>query len=59
MSADDVAGALIKGMERGKFMIIPGLEGKFIYLAKRLFPSLVNYVMDREVAKVAGSAKKA
>ncbi|MBW2596351.1 MAG: SDR family oxidoreductase [Deltaproteobacteria bacterium] len=59
MSADDVAGALIKGMEKGKFMIIPGLEGKLIYLAKRLFPSLVNYVMDREVAKVAGSAKKA
>lgn len=59
MSADDVAGALIKGIEKGKFMIIPGLEGKFIYLAKRLSPSLVNYVMDREVAKVAGSAKKA
>ena len=59
MSADDVAGALIKGMEKGKFMIIPGLEGKFIYLAKRFFPSLVSYVMDREVAKATGSAKKA
>jgi 3-dehydrosphinganine reductase len=59
MSADAVADALMGGMEKGKFMIIPGLEGKFIYLAKRLFPSLVNYVMDREVKKVTGSAKKA
>ncbi|HPQ45532.1 MAG TPA: SDR family oxidoreductase [Syntrophales bacterium] len=59
MSADAVADALIRGMERGRFMIIPGFEGKFIYLAKRLFPSLVNYIMDREVAKVTGPAKKA
>jgi 3-dehydrosphinganine reductase len=58
MSADAVADALIGGMEKGTFMIIPGLEGKFIYLAKRLFPSLVNYVMDREVAKVKKPAKK-
>jgi len=53
-----VAETLIKGMEKGKFMIIPGLEGKFIYLAKRYVPSLVNYVMDREVEKLTRSRKK-
>jgi 3-dehydrosphinganine reductase len=58
MSPDSVAEALIGGMEKGKFMIIPGLEGKFIYLAKRYVPSLVNYVMDREVEKLARSREK-
>jgi 3-dehydrosphinganine reductase len=59
MSADDVAAALIKGMKKERFMIIPGLEGKLIYLAKRFIPCLVNYVMDREIKKVARSAGKA
>jgi 3-dehydrosphinganine reductase len=58
MSPDSVAETLIRGMEKGKFMIIPGLEGKFIYLAKRYVPSLVNYVMDREVEKLARSREK-
>jgi 3-dehydrosphinganine reductase len=58
MSPDSVAEALIKGIEKGKFMIIPGLEGKLIYLAKRYVPSLVNYVMDREVEKLARSREK-
>ncbi len=58
MSPESVADALLKGMEKGKFMIIPGLEGKFIYLAKRYVPSLVNYVMDREVEKLGRSLKK-
>ncbi|MBW2638020.1 MAG: SDR family NAD(P)-dependent oxidoreductase [Deltaproteobacteria bacterium] len=58
MSPDSVAEALIRGMEKRKFMIIPGLEGKFIYCAKRYVPSLVNYVMDREVKKLAISREK-
>jgi 3-dehydrosphinganine reductase len=58
MDPDTVAEALIRGMEKGKFMIIPGLEGKFIYLAKRYVPSLVNYVMDREVEKLGRSREK-
>jgi 3-dehydrosphinganine reductase len=58
MNPDGVAETLIRGMEKGKFMIIPGLEGKFIYLAKRYVPSLVNYVMDRAVEKLTRSRKK-
>jgi 3-dehydrosphinganine reductase len=58
MDPDGVAETLIRGMEKGKFMIIPGLEGKFIYLAKRYVPSLVNYVMDREVEKLTRLRKK-
>jgi 3-dehydrosphinganine reductase len=46
MSAEAVARACIRGMEKGKFMIIPGSSGKMIYLEKRLFPSMVNWRID-------------
>jgi 3-dehydrosphinganine reductase len=46
MSAEAVAKACIRGMEKGRFMIIPGFSGRMIYLAKRLFPSPVNWMMD-------------
>jgi len=46
MSAEAVAKACIRGMEKGKFMIIPGFSGTMIYLAKRLFPTPVNWMMD-------------
>ena len=52
MSAEAVAKACIRGMEKGKFMIIPGFSGKIIYLAKRLFPTWVNWMMDREIRRV-------
>jgi short-subunit dehydrogenase len=46
MSAEAVAKACIRGMEKGKFMIIPCFSGKMFYLAKRLFPSPVNWAID-------------
>jgi len=46
MSSEAVAKACIRGLEKGKFMIIPGSSGKMIYLEKRLFPSLVNWRID-------------
>jgi len=46
MSAEAVAKACIKGLEKGKFMIIPGSSGKMVYLEKRLFPSMVNWRID-------------
>jgi 3-dehydrosphinganine reductase len=51
MSPEAVAKACIRGLEKGKFMIIPGSSGKMIYLAKRLFPSPVNWMMDREIKR--------
>jgi 3-dehydrosphinganine reductase len=52
MSAGDVASALIKGIRKNQFMIIPGLMGKFTYNMKRLFPSLVFAIMDMDVKKI-------
>jgi 3-dehydrosphinganine reductase len=51
MSAEAVAKACIRGMEKGKFMIIPGSSGKIIHLEKRLFPSMVNWRMDNIIRR--------
>jgi len=58
MSSEAVAKACIRGLEKGKFMIIPGSSGKMIYMARRLFPSLVNWMMDREVQRAQRDLKK-
>ena len=52
MSADQVAAALLKGMAREEFMIIPNFGGRFTYVMKRLFPGLVSYIVDSKVAAV-------
>ncbi len=52
MQPDEVARALIKGMRKKRLLIVPGLDGKFTLTAKRLFPALVEFIMDRTVRKV-------
>lgn len=54
LSADAVARTLLRGMERRRLLIIPGLGGRLVVLAKRLFPGLVEWVADRSAAR-AGS----
>ena len=49
MSPERVAKALLKGMKRHRFIIMPGLDGKFTYFMKRLFPWVVTLVMNRAV----------
>jgi hypothetical protein len=53
MSADAVADALIRGMARRSFLIIPGIDGRLGALAKRLFPGLVQRIMDRTIRQVS------
>jgi 3-dehydrosphinganine reductase len=52
MKPEQVASALLKGMGKGEFMIIPGAESKFTYVMKRLFPWLVDMVMDSQIRTV-------
>ncbi|MFH2064557.1 MAG: SDR family oxidoreductase [Pseudomonadota bacterium] len=47
-----VAKALINGIERNRFMIIPGLDGKLTWIIKRMLPGLVDAVMDAKIQKV-------
>jgi NAD(P)-dependent dehydrogenase (short-subunit alcohol dehydrogenase family) len=56
MSPDEVARAMLRGMERGRFLILPGMEGKCILAAKRLLPGVVNAAMDRIVARARRAA---
>ncbi len=49
MSAGAVADAMLRGVARREFLIIPGTDGKLTHLAKRLWPGLVHRIMMRTV----------
>jgi 3-dehydrosphinganine reductase len=49
MSADAVATHLLKGVARGKFIIIPGFMSKLTYMLNRYAPFLLRSVLDREL----------
>jgi len=51
VSAGDVADALLAGMAKKTFLIIPGREGRLGHLANRLLPGIVRWVMDRQVRR--------
>ncbi len=44
-----------QGMEKGKFIILPGFDGKFTVLAQRFIPGIVRWVVDGTVRKVQKS----
>lgn len=50
-SARYVAKALVKGMKKKKFLIIPGFDSKLTYFMKHLTPSLVDFIMDARIIK--------
>jgi 3-dehydrosphinganine reductase len=50
MSADEVAKTILAGIERGRYMIIPGLEGKAIYHLSGLLRGGVNPIIDLLIA---------
>jgi 3-dehydrosphinganine reductase len=52
MRPDEVARALVDGIRKERFMIIPGFNGRMTFLAKRLFPSLVDWSMERDIRRV-------
>ena len=58
MSADAVADALLRGMARRAFLIIPGIDGRIGVLVKRLFPGIVERVMDRTIRHVRRAAQR-
>ncbi len=47
----DVAREVIAGMGRGQFLILPGFGTKYTYFMKRLFPGLVQAIIDGKVKK--------
>lgn len=51
MSADDVARAMLEGVARGRYHIVPGAMSKFTYFMFRHAPWLVRYVIDGDLKK--------
>ncbi len=51
MKPEAVAKAMIHGMEKGTFVIVPGLDGKFSVLAQRFIPGVVRWTLDRTIKK--------
>ena len=49
----DVARDVISGMGRGQFLILPGTGTKYTYFMKRLFPGLVESIIENKVRKVS------
>ena len=49
LTAEQVADALLAGMAKRAFLIIPGREARFSHLVKRLFPGLVEWIVARQV----------
>jgi 3-dehydrosphinganine reductase len=53
MTAEDVATEIIRGIERGKYIILPGLESKLIYRLNSIVGGGLRYYMDQVVAKAS------
>jgi 3-dehydrosphinganine reductase len=50
MTAQDVAKTTLQGIERGKYVIIPGTEGKLVYHLNGLLRGGVNPIIDMLIA---------
>lgn len=57
MQPDTVAAALLTGMAREDFIIIPGLNGRFSWWMKRFMPGIVEFVMDSDIKKIQKGLK--
>jgi short-subunit dehydrogenase len=52
LSADAVAKAMVEGIKKNRAVIVPGIDGRLIWMAKRLFPGVVSFFMDRTIRKM-------
>lgn len=57
LSAEFVAEALLRGLRRDRFVVIPGAQAQLTALIHRLCPALVRWVMGGIVAKSTGSRR--
>ncbi len=57
MTASEVARAIIKGIRRRRYVIIPGTEGKLLFLFSGLSSATLYWIMDRMVDKALKRAQ--
>lgn len=51
VSPDFVSRKLLKGIKKGQFLILPGINVFLSYTIKKYFPSLMDYIINRSLAK--------
>jgi 3-dehydrosphinganine reductase len=52
-----VAAALVRGVERGKYLVIPGLTGKLYHFLKGVWPGLFFMITDADVRKARAAVE--
>jgi 3-dehydrosphinganine reductase len=55
LTAEQVANAMLTGIRKGRYVIIPGFEGKFFYFLIHLFGNLTYPIMDILIRKAQKS----
>ncbi len=58
MTAEQVADAILKGIRKGKYIILPGMEGKIFYRLTHILGNLTYPVMDWLVRKAQKKKSK-
>jgi len=58
MTADAVADAILKGVSKGRYVILPGLEGKLFYRLTNILGNLTYPIMDMMVRKAQKKKNK-
>lgn len=59
LSAQQVADACLKGMEAGRFDVVPGMDGRMTVTANRWLPGVARWVCDNAAKKVSGARGEA
>jgi NAD(P)-dependent dehydrogenase (short-subunit alcohol dehydrogenase family) len=52
MKPEEVARALLAGLKKNRFLIIPGAASKLVYAVNAVFPALVRAMMDADIRRV-------
>ncbi len=52
MKPEAVAEALLKGIRKKTFLIVPGFDGKLTRFMARVFPGIVGFVMNQQIKRV-------
>jgi len=57
LAPEKVAAVILKGVRRGQYVILPGLEGKLLYRLSSMFGEGINYAFDLIIAQAQEKQK--
>jgi len=52
LDAEQAAGMVVRALRSGRFLVNPGFMGKVVYLAKRMVPWFVDFMIRRDIRRV-------